>query len=71
MSTQSSVGLRRKIMYCISTLCRHFPYAQKRFLELGGLTAVGNVFEQAGTEKLRVKAVSFLNDLLMEKVSLG
>ncbi|XP_045189299.2 nucleotide exchange factor SIL1-like [Mercenaria mercenaria] len=67
ISTHSSVGLRRKVMFCISTLCRHFPYAQKRFLELGGLSAIGNVFEEAGTEKLRIKAISFLNDLLMEK----
>lgn len=67
ISIQSSVPLRRKIMYCIATLCRHFPYAQKRFLELGGLSVIGNVFEQAGTDKLKVKAVSFLNDLLIEK----
>lgn len=57
-------------MFCISTLCRHFPYAQKRFLELGGLSAIGRVFDEAGTEKLRLKAVAFLNDLLTEKVSL-
>jgi hypothetical protein len=70
VSIHSSTGLRRKVMFCISTLCRHFPFAQKRFLELGGLSAIGKVFEESGTEKLRIKVVAFLNDLLVEKVSL-
>ncbi|XP_060571318.1 nucleotide exchange factor SIL1-like [Ruditapes philippinarum] len=67
VSIHSSTGLRRKVMFCISTLCRHFPFAQKRFLELGGLSAIGKVFEESGTEKLRIKVVAFLNDLLVEK----
>lgn len=69
MSTQSSVKLRRKVLFATSSLCRHFPFAQKHFLTLGGLTALGKIFEESGTDKLQVKALAFLNDMLTEKVS--
>lgn len=67
LSTQSSLNVRRKILYCIATLCRHFPYAQIKFLELGGLAAIGDIFNEDGTDQLRIKVIAFLNDLLMEK----
>ncbi|XP_052773855.1 nucleotide exchange factor SIL1-like [Mya arenaria] len=68
LSTQPSIQLRRKLLFALAAQCRQFPFAQRRLLELGGLQALNAIFDEAGTEKLRVKAVSFLNDLLIERV---
>jgi len=68
LSIQSSVALRRRLVFALSAQCRNFPYAQKRLLEIGGLSALAEIFEESGTDQLRVKIVSFINDMLMEKV---
>ena len=63
------MDLKRKIIYAVSSLCRHFPYAQKKFLELAGLSVLSELFQEYDAEKLQLKAVTLLNDFLIEKVS--
>ena len=67
--SKSSMDLKRKIIYAVSSLCRHFPYAQKKFLELAGLSVLSELFQEYDAEKLQLKAVTLLNDFLIEKVS--
>lgn len=66
--SHSSPELRKKILYAISSLCRHFPYAQKKLLDLGGLSVFREIFQVHGEEKIQVKVVTLLHDLIEEKV---
>ena len=68
LSTKTSQTLRNRILYAMSSLLRHFPYAQQHFLQHGGLQALSTVFNAGGTEKLQLKAVTLINDLVTEKV---
>ena len=63
------MDLKRKVIYAISSLCRHFPYAQKKLLDFGGLSVFGELFQEPDAEKLQLKAVTLLHDILVEKVS--
>lgn len=65
--SHSSPDLRRKILYAISSLCRHFPYAQKKLLDLGGLSVFRELFQEHGEEKIQVKVVTLLHDLIEER----
>ncbi|KAK3590234.1 hypothetical protein CHS0354_041301 [Potamilus streckersoni] len=67
ITTESSVAHRSKALFALSSLIRHFPIAQKKFLDFGGLTALASLFQEPGLEKLQVKAVTLLNDLLQEQ----
>ena len=67
-SLEPSGGVRSHVLYALSTLIRHFPYAQQRFLQLGGLHALKALFSQPDTAKLRLRAVTLINDMLIEQV---
>ena len=69
LSLETSVPLRNRVLYAISAVVRHFPYAQRRFLELGGLDAMKGLFSVSGGEKLQLKVITLINDMLVEKVS--
>lgn len=68
---QSGVPLRTRVLYALSSLLRHFPHAQKDFLQQGGLQALSGLFESEahGSVKLQLKAITLINDLVTEKVS--
>lgn len=68
VSTDSSLSVRKKALYAVSALMRHFPYAQKRFLSLGGLSVLAQLFTQPHTEKMRVQIITLLTDLNTEKI---
>ena len=70
LSTELSFTVRKKTMYALSSLLRHFPYAQKKFLELGGLASLKKLFQDNGieAEQLQVRAVTLMYDLVTEKV---
>ena len=69
LAIDTSRTVRKHAMYALSTMVRHFPFAQKRFLELGGLSVLGRIFEDKSAEDLQVRAVTLLADLIKEKVS--
>ncbi|KAL3864363.1 hypothetical protein ACJMK2_006053 [Sinanodonta woodiana] len=69
ITEESSVAQRSKALFALSSLIRQFPVAQKKFLDFGGLTALASLFHRSGMEKLQVKAVTLLNDLLQEQQS--
>ena len=68
LSLEPSVGVRSHVLYALSALVRHFPHAQQRFLELGGLHALKALFSQPDTTALRLRAVTLINDMLVEQV---
>lgn len=55
-------------LFALSSMLRHFPYAQQQFLKLGGLQVLRSLFRQKGMETLYVRVVTLLYDLIMEKV---
>lgn len=55
-------------LFALSSMLRHFPYAQQQFLKLGGLHVLRNLFTEKGMEALYVRIVTLLYDLIMEKV---
>ncbi|KFW73974.1 Nucleotide exchange factor SIL1, partial [Phalacrocorax carbo] len=57
-------------LFALSSMLRHFPYAQQQFLKLGGLQVLRSLFRQKGMETLHVRVVTLLYDLIMEKMLL-
>lgn len=55
-------------LFALSSMLRHFPYAQQQFLKMGGLQVLRSLFRQKGMETLHVRVVTLLYDLIMEKV---
>lgn len=70
LATQQPVAVKKKSLFAVSSMLRHFPYAQEKFLKMGGLQILGQLFQTNGMELLRVRAVTLLYDLLMEKMLL-
>ncbi|XP_070541506.1 nucleotide exchange factor SIL1-like [Ptychodera flava] len=69
MSTHQTVAVKKKALYAISSLLRQFPFAQKKFLELGGLSALSSLFKETDLTvlQLKLKAITLLHDLLVEQ----
>lgn len=68
LAIEPSTTLRLKVLYALSSLLRHFPYAQKKFLDLGGLSILTSFFgkDDADILKLQLKAVTLVHDLVLE-----
>ncbi|XP_022707598.1 nucleotide exchange factor SIL1-like isoform X2 [Varroa jacobsoni] len=55
-------------LFALSTLLRQFPKAQRSFLQEEGATILSKVFsEPDASQKLKVKVVTLLSDLLVER----
>lgn len=68
LSTETDDKVRPRILYAVSSLIRHFPYAQKRFLDLGGLAAIKSMFpSNKDFSIIQVKVITLLHDLVLEK----
>jgi nucleotide exchange factor SIL1 len=72
LSNDPSMSVRTRSLGALSSLIRHFPFAQRKFVDLGGLQALTDLLHRhsftAGMEKLCVKAVTLVGDLLHERV---
>lgn len=55
--------------YAISSIIRHFPLAQKDFINHGGMTAFADTFLTGSSDslKLQLKIVTLLGDIIQEK----
>lgn len=65
----STIEVRSRAIYAISSIIRHFPEAQKAFLHHGGISAFAQIFltDSADFQKLQLKVVTLLSDLIKEK----
>jgi len=70
LSIETSVSFRSCLLSALSSLIRHFPFAQRKFLELGGLQTLTSLLapQSYDSDKLSVKAVTLVSDLLTEWV---
>ncbi|XP_033757521.1 nucleotide exchange factor SIL1-like [Pecten maximus] len=68
LSTETEVKVLPRLLYAMSSLIRHFPHAQKRLLDLGGITALKGMFPNSrDLSNLQIKVITLLQDLIVEK----
>ncbi|NWX08523.1 SIL1 factor, partial [Caloenas nicobarica] len=70
LATEQPLPVKKKALFALSSMLRHFPYAQQQFLKLGGLQVLRSLFRQKGMEPLHVRVVTLLYDLIVEKMVL-
>jgi nucleotide exchange factor SIL1 len=58
-----------KLLFCLSTLLRNFPFAQKEFVRFGGVELFDKLVGSSTSLKVKLKAVTLLNDLIEEKIN--
>ncbi|XP_042300934.1 nucleotide exchange factor SIL1 isoform X1 [Sceloporus undulatus] len=68
LATDQSLAVKKKALFALSSMLRHFPYAQQQFLKLGGLQVLRDLCTEKGMETLHVRVVTLLHDLMVEKL---
>ncbi|XP_071169000.1 nucleotide exchange factor SIL1-like [Mytilus edulis] len=68
LATDPEIAVKKKVLYAISSIVRHFPFAQKKFFELGGLRSLMYLFEDKKLHSLQVKVITLMSDLYEERV---
>lgn len=66
-SSETNPAVRKKLLFALSSMLRHFPFAQKKFLDLGGIEIFEQVFRRSKEEKEKFKAITLIFDLLQER----
>ncbi|KAA0709488.1 Nucleotide exchange factor SIL1 [Triplophysa tibetana] len=67
LATQRSMTVKKKGLFAVASLMRHFPFAQVHFLKLGGVQMLSKLFQTPGAEALRVRIITILYDMITEK----
>ncbi|EPY84444.1 hypothetical protein CB1_000475036 [Camelus ferus] len=70
LATEQPLTAKKKVLFALCSLLRHFPYAQQQFLKLGGLHVLRSLVQEKGMEVLAVRVVTLLYDLVTEKNNL-
>ncbi|TRY60141.1 hypothetical protein DNTS_006450 [Danionella cerebrum] len=53
LATQRPITVKKKVLFAVAALLRHFPFAQSHFLKLGGVQVLNELFQVPGAEALR------------------
>ncbi|KAM8733422.1 nucleotide exchange factor SIL1 [Acanthopagrus schlegelii] len=67
LATTRPVGVKKKVLYAVASILRHFPYAQYYFLSHGGMQVLSELFQADGGEVLRTRIATMLYDMISEK----
>ncbi|KAL4631531.1 nucleotide exchange factor SIL1 [Arapaima gigas] len=67
LATDRPLSVKKKVLFAVSSLLRNFPFAQSRFLKLGGVQMLGDLFRSPAATSLRVRVITLLYDMLIEK----
>lgn len=67
LSIDPNKETRKKLLYAVSSMIRHFPFAQQKFLELGGMSALVTLISDSEDNSLKIKVITLLTDLYIEK----
>ncbi|XP_051276717.1 nucleotide exchange factor SIL1 [Dicentrarchus labrax] len=67
LATTQPLRVKKKVLFAVASLLRHFPYAQRHFLSHGGLQVLSELFRADGGGVLRTRIVTMLNDMISEK----
>ncbi|KAM3612736.1 uncharacterized protein V6R79_013584 [Siganus canaliculatus] len=65
--TAQPLRVKKKVLFAVASLLRHFPYAQRHFLSHGGLQVLSELFREDGGGVLRTRIVTMLYDMISEK----
>uniref|UniRef100_W5K495 Nucleotide exchange factor SIL1 n=1 Tax=Astyanax mexicanus TaxID=7994 RepID=W5K495_ASTMX len=61
------VPVKKKALFAVACLLHHFPFAQSHFVKLGGLQVLGELFQEQGSDSLRLRVITMLYDMITEK----
>nr|XP_009289496.2 nucleotide exchange factor SIL1 [Danio rerio] len=67
LATQRPMTVKKKVLFAVASLLRHFPFAQSHFLKLGGVQVLSELFQTPGAEAMRVRIITVLYDMIIEK----
>lgn len=67
LATPRPTMVKKKVLFAVASLLRHFPFAQSHFLKLGGVQVLSELFQTPGAESLRVRIITVLYDMIIEK----
>ncbi|XP_029918197.1 nucleotide exchange factor SIL1 [Myripristis murdjan] len=67
LATVQPINVKKKVLFALASLLRHFPYAQSHFVSHGGLQVLSKLFRAEGGGLLRVRIVTMLYDMISEK----
>ncbi|XP_012692076.2 nucleotide exchange factor SIL1 [Clupea harengus] len=67
LATPRPIPVKKKALFAVASLLRHFPYAQGHFLKLGGMQVLVDLFQTPGGESLRIRIVTLIYDMIVEK----
>ncbi|XP_041653618.1 nucleotide exchange factor SIL1 isoform X2 [Cheilinus undulatus] len=65
--TAEPLHVKKKVLFAVASLLRHFPYAQRHFLSHGGLQVLSELFRADRGGVLRTRIVTMLYDMISEK----
>ncbi|XP_060233441.1 nucleotide exchange factor SIL1 isoform X2 [Meriones unguiculatus] len=68
LATDQPLPAKKKVLFALCSLLRHFPYAQQQFLKLGGLQVLRSLVQEESAKVLAVRVVTLLYDLVTEKM---
>lgn len=68
LATEQPLTAKKKVLFALCSLLRHFPYAQQQFLKLGGLQVLRSLVQEKNAKVLAVRVVTLLYDLVTEKM---
>ncbi|XP_031221209.1 nucleotide exchange factor SIL1 isoform X2 [Mastomys coucha] len=68
LATDQPLPAKKKVLFALCSLLRHFPYAQQQFLKLGGLQVLRSLVQEKSAKVLAVRVVTLLYDLVTEKM---
>ncbi|XP_041476573.1 nucleotide exchange factor SIL1-like [Lytechinus variegatus] len=76
LSRSPSITVKKRALYGLSSLIRLFPFAQRKFIELGGLSVLSGLMRETSdylplldnsVHLIQVKSVTLVHDLLVEQ----
>ncbi|XP_029021271.1 nucleotide exchange factor SIL1 isoform X2 [Betta splendens] len=67
LATAEPLRVKKKVLFAVACLLRHFPYAQSYFLSHGGLQVLSELFKADAGGILRTRIVTMLYDMISEK----
>ena len=71
LNTETNDVIILRLLFTLSTLLRNYPQSQQNFLEHGGAELMVKLLDQPNlSNKVVVRIVTLMNDLIIEKVRL-
>lgn len=67
LASTQPLRVKKKVLFALAALLRHFPHAQRHFLSHGGLHVLSQLFRFDSLGTLRTRIATMLYDMISEK----